>query len=91
MYFGVAGALILILVVLILFSIGAFENKGEVQKFSIDDECSLIMGSILHNIRDGGECKIKCANNCEIREMTFHDSEFFLQNASCHTCDCYCI
>jgi hypothetical protein len=90
LYFGIGGVLVIILVGLILFNTGTFEKASEVSKFSIDDECSIIYGSLIHNIRDEGDCKIKCANNCEIRELGFYDSEFISQNNSCHTCDCYC-
>ncbi|MCK4997500.1 hypothetical protein KAS08_04295 [Candidatus Pacearchaeota archaeon] len=90
LYFGVGGILVAILVGLILFNSGIFEEAHDISKFSIDDECSIIMGNLIHNIRDGGDCKIKCVNNCEIRELDFYDSEFTFENSSCHTCDCYC-
>ena len=90
MYFSIGGILVAILIGLILFNMGAFEKKTDIFKFSIDDECSIIMGNLIHNIRDGGDCKIKCMNNCEIRELDFYDSEFVFENSSCHTCDCYC-
>ena len=90
LYFGTVGILVVIFVGLILFNIGVFEEDHEISKFSVDDECAIIMGNLIHNVRDDGDCKIKCMNNCEIRELDFHDSDFIFQNTSCHTCDCYC-
>ena len=90
LYFGIGGFLIIILAGLILFNMGIFEQEREIFKFTVDDECSIIMGNLIHNVRDEGDCKIKCMNNCEIRELDFYDSEFILENSSCHTCDCFC-
>ncbi len=89
-YFILGGSLIAILLGLIIYSAGLFEPEHEITKVEVLDECSLIMGNLIHNIRDLGDCKIKCNDNCEIRGLEFHDSEFVFQNSSCHTCDCYC-
>ena len=87
---GVAFALIVFVVGISLYSNGIFEPKSEPVKVEVLDECSLIMGNLIHNIHDEGGCKIKCVNNCEIRDMKFYNSSFTFQNSSCHECDCYC-
>lgn len=90
MFFGLGLILVVVFIGLILFNFGVFEKGKEIIKFSLDDECSIIMGNLIHNIRDNGDCKIKCINNCKIRKLDFYDVEFALQNSSCHICDCYC-
>lgn len=89
--FGVLVILILILSSLFAFDVGLFEKKHEVIQFEVLDECSLIMGNLIHTFQNEGGCKIKCMNNCEIRGLEFYDSGFVFQNSSCHTCDCYCL
>ena len=83
--------LFVFLIGLISYSFGIFDKKGTPLKVEVVDECALIMNNLIHNIQDGGGCKIKCINNCKIREMDFYNSSFTFQNSTCHTCDCYCI
>ena len=89
-YFVLGGFLFLILLGLLLYSSGVFAPKGEVVRFEIEDECGVIAGNLVHNVANSGGCKIKCNDNCEIRGLEFYDSEFTLQNGTCHLCDCYC-
>src|SRR3989338_1359390 len=56
------------------------------QLFIIKDECSLILGNIIHKIKNGDECKIFCRNECILRKIEFYNSEFIESNNSCHTC-----
>jgi hypothetical protein len=89
-YFAIAALLLIALVILLLSNFGVFEKKSGAEYFSIDDECFPIFGSIVHNLKNAGDCKIKCENNCEFRDMEFLNSSFAAENSSCHTCDCYC-
>ena len=88
--FGIGAILVLILIGLILSSIGVFDSSKEIKMFSIKDECSLVMGNLIHQIRDSGDCKIKCINECDIDGMHFNYIEFAAQNNSCNDCYCYC-
>jgi hypothetical protein len=56
----------------------------------IEDECSIMLNNIIHQIKDEGGCRIMCSAECEIRNMKFHHSEFIFKDNSCHTCNCYC-
>jgi hypothetical protein len=84
------GILVLILILLIGISSGLFEGPKEVVMYAINDECSLVMGNIIHQIRDNGDCRIRCVNECGLREKEIVKIEFELKNNSCHVCDCYC-
>ena len=83
-------ALLIILLLLILSVIGVFEEQKQEEKISIRDECSLVMGNLIHQIRDSGDCRIRCINDCEVREKEFVRSEFASRENDCHVCDCFC-
>jgi hypothetical protein len=84
------GILAVVLIGLIISSFGLFEGSSEPEMFSIKDECSLMMGNLIHQIRDEGECRIKCVNECDVREMNFVRFEFEGKNNDCSSCDCWC-
>lgn len=88
LFFGV-GILIVALVYLTCQSFGVFESSSP-QEFDILDECSLIMGNLVHQIRDGAECRIKCVNECDVREMEFVEFVFSEGVGECNSCDCWC-
>jgi len=85
------GVLILVLIGLILSSFGFFEKAGEPELFIVKDECGDVMGNLIHQIRDGGECRIKCVNECDVRDMDFVRFEFEAKDVDCNSCDCWCI
>jgi hypothetical protein len=89
-FFVFAAILIIVLTGLVLYSLKIFEPRVEPIRFDIQDECGQILGNLIHNIQNDGGCKVKCADNCEIRGMEFHNYSFTFQEASCHTCECYC-
>lgn len=105
-YFIIAYLLLLSLVILLLYNFGVFDKKKDAEYFSIEDECFPIFDQMVHNLKNEGDCKIKCENNCEFRDMEFLNSSFVPFNSSalnlsaenqnlsfedfCHTCDCYC-
>ena len=62
----------------------------EPELFIIRDECSLIVGQIIHEMKNEGDCKIMCTNNCILRDMKYYNSSFIQKINSCHTCNCYC-
>lgn len=82
--------LAIMLALLGLFIFGFFEQPGAEERFVLQDECNLVMGNLIHQIRTDGDCIIRCRNECELREMDFVRMEFVPQNNSCHDCDCYC-
>ncbi len=68
-----------------------FLNKFEEPELIVlQDECSLLMNNIIHQIKDEDGCKIMCLGECEVREKEFVNSEFILREENCHTCNCYC-
>ena len=87
--FAGVGVLTLLLVYLIVQNFGFFEN-AQPERFIIKDECAVIMGSLVHQIRDEGECRIKCVNECDVREMGFVEFGFEGKNDDCNACDCWC-
>jgi len=89
LFFGV-GLLGLVLIWLVLSSFGFFEKAGELEYFSVKDECGDVMGNLIHQIRDDGECRMKCVNECDVREMEFVSFEFELRSGDCNACACWC-
>ncbi len=82
---------LLIILLIIHYSRTYLLNIGKEPKlFVIEDECLLLLNNIIHQIKNQGECKIVCRNECGVRKMNFHDSEFIEKENSCHTCNCYC-
>jgi hypothetical protein len=89
--------LIMLLILLCLILLAQFQEKDffkdpfkEPELFVIQDECSAMFNSIIHEIKDESECRLYCRNECEIREKEIHHSEFIESQNSCHTCNCYC-
>jgi uncharacterized metal-binding protein len=84
---------LLLAATVILIIIDNFQSIDLVKnpkKYLIEDECGLIVGNLIHQIKDEGECRIECRNECEIRQESFHDSEFIKRESACHVCNCYC-
>ncbi len=86
-----SGVVLLILALsgLVLSNFGFFEN-AEARMFVVNDECSLVMGNLIHQIRDEGECRIKCVNECDVREMDFVRFIYESKNDGCNSCECWC-
>lgn len=58
--------------------------------FNINDECSLIFNNIVHQIKNNGDCKIRCRNYCQLKNMNFYNINFTSESNSCNICNCYC-
>lgn len=65
------------------------ENKTE--RFVINDECSVFMDNIIHQIKDDADCNIKCRAECLVRKKE-PINHTFKSNFSgpCFSCECYC-
>jgi ethanolamine utilization protein EutA (predicted chaperonin) len=87
--FVMVGILALILIGLIMYSFGVFESNSP-ELFVIKDECGNVLGNLIHQIRDEGECRIKCVNECDVRGMDFFDFGFALKIDDCNSCECWC-
>ena len=87
--FVCVGILVLVLVGLILHSFGFFEDNSP-EYFVVKDECSLMMGNLIHQIRDDGECRNRCVNECSVQEMDFDRFSFEAKNNDCSLCECWC-
>jgi hypothetical protein len=57
---------------------------------SVNDECSLIFNNLVHQIKNEGECKIRCRNECSLEKMNFYSVNFTAKSDSCNICSCYC-
>jgi len=89
LFFGV-GILVVGLVLLIMSSVGFFEKFEEEKYFDIKDECGIILGNLVHQVRDEGECRLKCVNECDVRGMDFVRFGFEGKIEDCNSCDCWC-
>lgn len=59
-------------------------------KIVIKDDCSMITGKLIHEIRDQQDCKLKCKNACNVRDQEYFSSNFVANENACHTCNCFC-
>lgn len=83
----------LLIVYLVYFFTGfnfIFEIFDEPKKFEVVDECGVIMGRLIHQVRDKDDCELQCKNFCDIKDMSFDSFDFTESEESCHKCDCYC-
>ncbi|GBE20088.1 hypothetical protein BMS3Abin17_00822 [archaeon BMS3Abin17] len=58
--------------------------------FMLEDECTLVVGKLIHTIKDDNTCEFRCKTNCEVREMLFYKSDFLKNQGDCNECTCYC-
>lgn len=77
----------LIFLVYFEFDFSSYFEKPEL--FEIKDECSLIMGKLVHQIGNDGACKTACLGECEIRGLKFESFELS-RPSDCYLCKCYC-
>jgi len=85
--------LILVMIIIVLFFIEYYPKitfAKEPEKYFIEDECGLVVGNLIHQIKNEGECRIECRNECEVRDKKFYDSEFIARENACYLCNCYC-
>lgn len=86
---------LLVLVPILLFQIGLVKNPFtnlhiEPREFNVVDECSMIVGNLIHSIQDEGVCEQRCKIDCDVRGLFFYDSEFSESPNDCHKCRCFC-
>lgn len=62
----------------------------EPQEVVVVDGCSLIMGNLVHQIRDETDCNLNCASRCEVDDMSYYNSSFEASSGGCHSCQCFC-
>lgn len=85
--------MVVLSVALILFEYVSFESIHLFSKpvlTEITDECSIIFGNLVHQIRDSDDCTIRCQNKCVLLDSDFHHIEFISNQNSCNVCNCYC-
>lgn len=90
----VALFLVLILALVLVFE---FLDFSKVKKHFDDptyveilDECSIIMGNLVHQVRDLDDCTIRCHNECVLMESDVDSVDFISSQSGCNTCSCYC-
>ena len=87
--------LLVIMLLLFLFQLEIIKNPyakfgAKPILFKIRDECSLIVGQLIHTYNDEGSCKNRCNAECEVRNFNFYNVEFIEKEKDCHECNCYC-
>lgn len=84
--------LLITLLILTLINLNFFDSlkKKDIKIIQITDKCSILLNSIIHNIKDDSGCQNLCKSECLSRDMEFYNSEFILDEKSCNTCNCSC-
>jgi len=94
--FWIIVLLVIFVIFLILSQVGFVDyfkkllETREPQLFAVKDECSLILGNLIHEIKGEDDCKIMCNNRCGLMEMDFYEINFIRSEKDCHVCNCYC-
>ena len=90
---GIFYIILILLVIALLVFIGihfkVFEKK-QMQRIQIIDECSVMMNDIIHLIKNEGNCRLMCLNECNLRDLKFIESEFIERTGNCNECYCSC-
>ena len=92
LFYGVLFFL-LVLIVLILIQTGVFDSifsKKKVVDFEIRDACSVILGTLFHEIETSNNCALMCKNECGLRDKDFYGFNFTANEADCNFCTCSC-
>jgi len=92
----------LILAIIFIFSIFGYVGAkyidfsfikdigSEPNKIVIKDDCSMITGKLIHEIRDKEDCRLKCKNACNMRDQEYFSSNLITAEKACYTCNCFC-
>lgn len=84
----------LFLIILVVFEYVNFTSIERIflkpKLVELNDECSLIMGNLVHQIRDEDDCNIRCNNQCNLLGLNYKSIEFTKNQNSCNVCNCYC-
>lgn len=94
-------SIIILALVLLLLSLFLLVETGIIKNpldrlnsknkvYNLQDECSLIVGQLIHSIEDENDCQLKCRTNCNVRGETYLYEEFIKSENNCHTCTCSC-
>ena len=81
-------SLVVVLVCLLLFRFLVPSQK----ELSVEDACGIVLGKLIHSIRDSDDCSGRCASRCISSDLSYV-RHVFTQNASsnhCNMCRCFC-
>ena len=83
-------ALTLLVLLSMQYEVWNINKTKKTKKIEVRDECSFMVGKLIHQISDLDGCKLKCLAECDMNKMKFYNSEFLVKNNSCNYCGCYC-
>lgn len=90
-YLIVFSFVILLLFFYIQFDLGEkFFGPSDDVSFNIPDNCGVILGNLLHEIKNEDDCNIRCHNECGLRSLNYNSINFSQGGESCHSCECFC-
>lgn len=87
--------LILGLILVLLVRLDLIKNPFYIinrssQEFVIKDECTLVVGQLIHTIEQEETCELRCKSNCDIRELEYVSHTFTSIDRDCNSCNCVC-
>jgi len=85
-------ALVIVLAIFLAFMLlkNVLKQDKKPVTVAVRDECSLVLGNIIHPIKDKDGCGVKCVNECRSRELRVLDVVFEEKTTECHSCMCFC-
>lgn len=88
-YYFLLVAIVVVLVGILGFKYNLF-TQGNISEVTIKDECSLIMGNLIHEIGSESNCKLACETECIFAKKKMYNFSFESKNESCNSCLCNC-
>ena len=65
-------------------------KSTQIKIFAVQDECSIIVGKLIHTIDDEGTCQLKCRATCEVKGLQLDRVTFVQGDNQCNRCECAC-
>ncbi len=78
------------LAVVAIMLIFVFFYLGYTETFQVQDKCGKFINLFSHTIGSEGQCKIRCEQQCDTKDMSYFSSKFKEIENSCNDCYCTC-
>ena len=67
-----------------------FFYLGYTQTFQVQDKCGRFINLFSHTIGSEGQCRMRCEQQCDAKDMSYVSSRFREIENSCNDCYCTC-
>ena len=84
--------LVIIVIALILIEgdIASDFKTPKVKEIQLTDKCTLVLGNLIHQIKNEEDCILQCKRECTAQDMNYQNVAFEFRESDCHNCKCFC-